>query len=189
MKDPKGSFACTKKTSFGGVQGHTTLHAMKARIFVKLLAGQTELPALQKFHALQRFPKSSVSFHRCLVSQKSLLCTFHNWLASRSFWSSHKLCTQSNTALTSIWSCPQAPERIQVSRRLLYSSCLFSKFKLLSLPWTSMGFTKPFNLWDHAWSRLTLALILFQSSTSFSVHLSTIVVVCKGDGSFAKYGP
>ncbi len=36
---------------------------------------------------------------------------------------------------------------------------------------------------------LTFARIRFQSSTNFSVHLSTMVVVCSGDASLAKYGP
>ena len=36
---------------------------------------------------------------------------------------------------------------------------------------------------------LTLTLSLFQSSTSFSVHLSTTVVVWRGEGSLARYGP
>ena len=36
---------------------------------------------------------------------------------------------------------------------------------------------------------LTLVRILFQSSTNFSVQRSTMVVVCSGEGSFARYGP
>ncbi len=36
---------------------------------------------------------------------------------------------------------------------------------------------------------LTFTLSLFQSSTSFSVHLSTTVVVWRGEGSLARYGP
>jgi len=36
---------------------------------------------------------------------------------------------------------------------------------------------------------LTFARILFQSSTSFSVQRSTMVVVCRGEASLARYGP